>query len=136
MCHRRIGLVLAAMLALGFSDAARGEATNSKTLTVAVVTSQSVFGNVQANLDQFEQLIGEAAALGARLVCFPELALVGYSTHADVLNAAQPIPGPATERVAQIARRHQVYVSAGMAERDEQQHHIAQVVVGPEGYMG
>jgi predicted amidohydrolase len=60
----------------------------------------------------------------------------GYSTHTDVLKAAQPIPGPATDRLAAIARQHNVFVSVGMAERDAERHYIAQVVVGPSGYLG
>lgn len=138
MKKRQIGLTLAAIVWLGVAHAAtaHGEEAVPKTLKVAVVTSHSVFGDVAANLDHFEQLIREAATGGARLVCFPELALVGYSTHADVLKAAQPIPGPASERLVEIARRHNVYISAGMAERDEARHHIAQIVVGPTGYLG
>src|SRR5262245_61026986 len=136
MCQRRIGVILAAILAIGDSETIRCVEASPRSLTVAVVTSQSVFGDVRANLDHFEKLISEAAAAGARLVCFPELALVGYSIHTDVLKAAQPIPGPATARLAEVARRYNVYVSVGMAERDEQRHHIAQVVVGPSGYLG
>jgi predicted amidohydrolase len=136
MDYRRTILALAALLPLAFSLAARGDEATPKSLKVALITSQSVFGDVQANLDHFEQLIGEAAARGARLVCFPELALVGYSTHADVLKAAQPIPGPASDRLAEMARRHNVFISAGIAERDDQRHHIAQIVVGPSGYLG
>jgi predicted amidohydrolase len=136
MYHRRIGLALAAMLSLDISVAVRGDETAPRSLTVAVITSQSVFGDVQANLDHFEQLIGEASGGGARLVCFPELALVGYSTHADALKVAQPIPGPATDRLAEIARRRNVYLSVGMAERDAERHYIAQIVVGPKGYLG
>jgi predicted amidohydrolase len=136
MCQRRNCLVLAAILAMGISEAVRGGEATPRSLTVAVVTSQSAFGDVRVNLDHFEKLISEAAAGGARLVCFPELALVGYSVHVDVLKAAQPIPGPAIDRLAEITRRHNIYVSVGMAEREEQRHHIAQAVVGPSGYLG
>jgi predicted amidohydrolase len=136
MDNRRVGLLLAAILLLGFPLSARGDEATPSSLTVAVITSQSVFGDIPANLDHFEQLAGEAAARGARLVCFPELALVGYSFHTDVLKFAQPIPGSATDRLSSIARRHNVYLSVGLAERDEQRHYIAQVVVGPAGYLG
>jgi predicted amidohydrolase len=105
-------------------------------LTVAVVSPRCVFADVEANLSHFTKLVEEANAKGARLVCFPELALTGYSTHADVLKAAQEIPGPATRKLEALARRLDVYISAGLAERDGEQHYIAQVLVGPQGYMG
>jgi predicted amidohydrolase len=107
-----------------------------KSLTVAVVSSTSVFGDVSANLAHFEQLVGEAAAQGARLVCFPELSLVGYATHPDILKSAEPVPGPTSDRLAQIAERYNVFISAGMAERNGERHHITQILVGPEGYLG
>ena len=47
---------------------------------MAVVSSNSVFCDPDANLKHFEALIKEAAEKGARLVCFPELALMAYST--------------------------------------------------------
>lgn len=103
---------------------------------MAVVTSASRFGDVQANLAHFEQLIAEAAAAGTRLVCFPELVLTGYSTHPEILKSAEPIPGPATDRLAEMARQHNVYLSVGMAERAGEQHHIAQILVGPAGFLG
>ena len=116
--------------------AAEQTAEERASLKVAVVSSTSVFGDVQANLAHFTKLIEQAAAQDARLVCFPELALVSYSTHKDVLKSAEEIPGPTTHKLAALAKRLDVFISMGMAERDGQQHHIAQIVVGPDGYLG
>ena len=107
-----------------------------KTLTVAVASSHSEFCDVEANLKHFETLIKEAAGKGARLVCFPELALMAYSTEKEILDVAEPIPGPSTEKLAAITRSHNVYLSVGMAEQDGEKYHIAQAVIGPEGYIG
>jgi predicted amidohydrolase len=129
---------------LGFAAltfcASRGDEISSdneaKTLTVAVVSSHSDFCDVDANLKHFEALIEEAAGKGARLVCFPELALMAYSTEKQILAVAETIPGPSTEKLGSIARSHDVYLSVGMAERHGEKYHIAQVVVGPDGYIG
>jgi predicted amidohydrolase len=107
-----------------------------KTLTVAVVSSNSVFCDPDANLKHFEAMIKEAAEKGARLVCFPELALMAYSTEKEILDVAEPIPGASTEKLEAIARSHDVYLSVGMAEKDGEKYHIAQAVVGPGGYIG
>jgi predicted amidohydrolase len=111
-------------------------ARSAKSLTVAVVSPRCVFGDVRENLNHFASLIEEAAAKGARLVCFPELALTSYSTDAAILQSAEEIPGPVTKELESLAKRLGVYISVGMAERDGPRHHIAQVLVGPSGYLG
>jgi len=62
--------------------------------------------------------------------------LTSYSTHTEVLRSAEEIPIPATKKLEAIAKRLDVYISVGMAERDGERHHIAQVLVGPQGYLG
>jgi len=108
----------------------------AESLTVAVVSPRCVFGDVESNLNHFTDLVEEAAAKQARLICFPELALTSYSTHTEVLRSAEEIPVPATKKLEAIAKRLDVYISVGMAERDGERHHIAQVLVGPQGYLG
>ena len=123
------------MLASAVSAAEPGD-SSAQTLKVAVVSPRCVFADVNANLVHFTEFIEQAAAKDARLVCFPELALVSYSTHKEVLQAAEEIPGPTTKKLEAIARRLNVYISVGMAERDGKRHHIAQILVGPKGYLG
>ncbi len=108
----------------------------AKTLTVAVVSSHSEFCDVEANLKHFESLIKEAKGRGARLVCFPELALMAYSTEKEILDVAEQIPGPSTAKLEAIARSFDVYLSVGMAEKAGEEYHIAQAVIGPDGYIG
>ena len=111
--------------------------TSEVTLKVAVVSSRSVFADADANFEHFAELIEQAVKNDARLVCFPELALVSYSTHKEVLKSAEEIPdGPTTKKLVAIAKRLDVYISVGMAERDGERHHIAQILVGPDGYLG
>jgi len=107
-----------------------------ESLTVAVVSSNSVFCDPNANFKHFESLIREAAGKGARLVCFPELALMAYSTEKEILDVAEEIPGPSTEKLEAIAQSLDVYLSVGMAEKAGEKYHIAQAVIGPEGYIG
>ena len=66
---------------------------------VGLAQLNSVLGDSSANLERAMPYIAEAAGQGADLVMFPELYLQGY--RADELNAttAEPIPGPATERL-------------------------------------
>ena len=107
-----------------------------QTLTVAVVSSQSQWGDLDANLAHFASLAARAADKGARLVCFPELSLTSYTTDPAVLQIAEKIPGPATEKLCEIAASLKVFLSAGMAEKARGRYHVAQIVVGPDGYLG
>ena len=105
-------------------------------LRVAVVSSRSRFCDISANLRHFETLSRRAAGRGARLVCFPELALTSYTIDPRILDIAEKIPGPATDRLAEVAHRLDVYISMGLAERSAGRYYIAQAVVGPDGYLG
>ncbi len=129
-------LAIALLIAGSVSAEEPNTETTEPTLKVAVVSPRCVFADVRANLSHFTELIEQAAEQEARLVCFPELALVSYSTHKDVLKVAEEIPGPVTRALEAIAKRLDVYISVGMAERDDNRHHITQILVGPEGYLG
>ena len=106
------------------------------TLNVAVVSSNSKFCDVEANVRHFETLIKKASEQGARLVCFPELALTSYTTAPESLVAAEKIPGPLTDELTRIAKRNSVFISAGVAEKAGSRYYVAQLVVGPKGYLG
>jgi predicted amidohydrolase len=134
--HVAMVIVVVASIVCGAQGNDTSPGDETKTLTVAVVSSQSEFCDVEANLKHFESLIREAKGRGARLVCFPELALMAYSTEKEILDVAEEIPGPSTARLEAIARSHDVYLSVGMAEKDGEEYHIAQAVIDPDGYIG
>jgi N-carbamoylputrescine amidase len=72
------------------------------------------------NLDKAIESIGAAAARGAQVVCLPELFQTQYfcqREEAVLFDLAEPIPGPATERLAEAARRHGVVLVASLFER-------------------
>ena len=105
-------------------------------LKTAVVSSQSEFCAVDKNLNHFSTLIKKASATGAGLVCFPELALSCYTTHPNILEVAQKIPGPITEELEALAKKFNTFLSIGAPEKTRGKFYIAQIVVGPNGYLG
>ncbi|GIW43049.1 MAG: nitrilase [Candidatus Binatia bacterium] len=68
--------------------------------------------NKAENLDKAEAWMERAAQLGARLVVLPEVfSWRGRAEHE--CDAAEPIPGPTTERLARLARKLRLYLLAG-----------------------
>jgi N-carbamoylputrescine amidase len=64
--------------------------------------------------------IREAARLGANIVCLPELFRTQYFCQREDLrlfDLAEPIPGPSTARLAEVARELRVAIIASLFER-------------------
>lgn len=93
----------------------------------------------EAVLDQVVRNIEAAADGGARVVCFPELSTsiyFPYELDSAWQRLAEPVPGPATDRVAAAARAAGVYVVFPMYERvREGELYNSAVVVGPDGQL-
>jgi N-carbamoylputrescine amidase len=89
------------------------------TLMVALVQERD-HGSVDANLAVIEQRVAEAAARGARLILLQELHNGPYfCQHESVaeFDRAEAIPGPSTERLGALAKRHGVVLVASLFER-------------------
>jgi N-carbamoylputrescine amidase len=106
-------------------------------LRIAAVVMQSVLGQVQDNLDRMKAWVGEAASEGADLVCFPEVNLTGYSVSEIIRSVAEPIPGPLSRAVVDVARESGILILAGLIEKDgEGRIFASHLVVSPEGLQG
>jgi len=69
------------------------------------------------NVESFARLIEQAAVERPDIICLPEeMTLVG--TGLTYAAAAEPIPGPTTQRLGELARRHRTYIVAGLLERE------------------
>lgn len=102
-----------------------------------MISFAAEFGDTQRNLDRMVPLIEEAAELGAKLVCLPEIALQGYHTDLPKMRReAEAIDGPSCSRLIEEAQRHDLVVSVGMALREGERVFNAQVFLGPKGPLG
>ena len=81
---------------------------------------------------QFAPLIEEAARQKADLVVLPE-SLTFYASGKGFVECAEPIPGPSTEYFGELARQHDLYLVAGLTERDEPLVYNTAVLIGPDG---
>lgn len=89
------------------------------TLPVALIQEKN-HGDAQANLDVIEQRVAEAAKRGARLVLLQELHNGAYFCQhesVDGFDLAEPIPGPSTRRLGELARQHKVVLVSSLFEK-------------------
>ncbi len=102
----------------------------------ACVQAEPAILDREATIDRLDALTAEAAAAGARLVVFPEAfvpaypssvwakALAGWAdprakaAFALLAREAVAMPGPAADRIAQTAARHDVWLVTGVTEVD------------------
>ncbi len=104
-------------------------------VTVAVSQLDPRIGDTEGNLVRVTEAIQTAEA---DLVVLPECALQGYGYDLPLEAAAiaQPVPGPATERVAEVCRAEGRHAVFGLIERVGDRYYNSAVLVGPEGVVG
>lgn len=101
--------------------------------TMAVVQAEPVFMDREGSVQKAIRLIADAAEKGARLIVFPEAFIAGYpdwiwhippgemalnqSLYARWLQSTVIIPSSATDTLAAVAKKHNVYLAVGINER-------------------
>jgi len=121
---------------------------------VGVVQAGSVVFDREATLDKLAKLAAEAGAGGARLVVFPEAFLSGYPRGVDfgtVIGNRTPegreqfrrywessvdVPGPAVDRLVEIAAENDQHLVVGVVERDGGTLYCTALFVSPDGLLG
>lgn len=87
---------------------------------------------LQDNLRRHVAFIDKAVAQGAEFVGFPELSLNGYRFGKDMIWLS--LDGPELRALGDVAKKHGLWLSAGLAERDKAgKTWNTQVVIGPDG---
>src|SRR2546429_520459 len=114
----------------------RGYAPMEAPVKVACVQAEPVILDREATIEKLAALTGQAAAEGAQLVVFPETfvsvypssawarALAGWAdprakaAFALLSRTAVEVPGPAADRLGEIARENGVWLVTGVNETD------------------
>lgn len=105
-------------------------------IRIAAVSMNGRLGEPEAVLTEIADWTAKAVAEGAELIFFPELVVHGHCTP-NTYELAEAVPdGPSTQRLCQIAREHNVVLSAGLSEKENNLVFNTQIVAGPEGYIG
>jgi len=93
------------------------------------------------NLRRQAALIEQAAKAGARIICTPELFRTQYFCQVEdhrFFKLAEPIPGPTTNVMCKLARRHAAVIVASVFERRASglYHNSAAVIDADGGILG
>ncbi len=108
--------------------------------TAAAVQFHPVLFDVDGNLATMARLVEEAAARGARLVVLPELATTGYEGGERFFEMAEPaaVGSRSVDAMAELCRRHGLYLAYGFAERDQLIRDLlynSVALLGPDGAL-
>lgn len=119
--------------------------------TTLAAANVNIEHNKARNLKCFVELIDEAAVHEVDVLVLPEVGLQGYADFALAAGSkeradqkryyaleAETIPGPATDVITDAARRHDMFVQIGLAERALNGNVIfnSTALVGPKGLVG
>lgn len=91
----------------------------SEIFTIGLV-QMSCSPDPDQNLEKAGEQVREAARIGAQIVCLPELFRTQYFCQredAALFDLAEPVPGPTTEYLSQIAREKKIVVITSIFER-------------------
>jgi nitrilase len=120
---------------------------------VAVVQAGAVLFDAEACVAKAVRLIGEASAMGAKVILFPEAFIGGYPKGLNYglvvgardaagreefrlyLDAAIDVPGAQTYRLGEAAAAHGAYVVIGVIERDGGTCYCTVLFFGPNGTL-
>jgi len=101
---------------------------------VCLVQMRSEKFNVKGNLDKVFKFLED---LGERfgIACLPELFNVGYLLYDRFKEFSEPIPGPTTKFLGELARNFSTHIVGGIAERDPATNDVynSSVLIGPSG---
>jgi len=121
---------------------------------VACVQAEPVAFDRAATIDKLEGLVGEVAAAGARLALFPETFVPVYPSNrwvrylagwggpeagaarevfARLMQQSVTVPGPDSDRLAEIARANDLWLAVGVNELDGGTIYNSLLVYSPDG---
>jgi nitrilase len=121
---------------------------------VACVQAESALFDRSGTIDKVDALAGQVAANGARLALFPEAFVPAYpssrwvgflagagadgdarAVYARLARESVTVPGPDSDRLAQIARTHDLWLAIGANELERGTIYNALLIYSPAGEL-
>ncbi|MBN1347925.1 carbon-nitrogen hydrolase family protein [candidate division KSB1 bacterium] len=108
------------------------DAQEMKSIKVAMCQIVALDGDRAGNFIRIENALQEAKQNGAELACFPETCIYGW-VNSGAHQRAHPIPGADSDRLCELARKYQLHLAIGLAEKDGPNLHDSAVLIDDRG---
>lgn len=103
-------------------------------MVIAIAQIYCQDGDHAGNVQRIEQAIQSAKAQGAALVLFPESILYGW-LNPEAHTKADPIPGPDSDILCNMAKKHQIHLCIGLDEKDGDQLFGSAILIDDQGKL-
>ncbi len=117
-----------------------GKSLSSRKVTLGLI-QMSCGADPKRNFEKALKRITQVARKGAQVICLQELFCSQYFCQTEdhaYFKMAEPVPGPKTETLGQLAKQHQVVIIAPLFEkRAEGLYHNTAAIIDADGiYLG
>lgn len=117
---------------LSLKEAPEAKPRMAKLATVHYIASGGK--TAMDNCRQFARFIEQAGQEKVDLLVLPEtLTQTGHGM--NYIDVAEPIPGPSTDYFSELAKQHNLYIVAGLVEKDGHLMYNTSALIGPEGEL-
>lgn len=104
-----------------------------RALTIAVVQTASINGDISANLKSAEGYVIQAASQGAQLVLMPELMPTGYELTPKIWDSAETMNGATVTWMKNTSRKYSLWLGASFLQADGGNFFNTFVITNPDG---
>ena len=102
-------------------------------LRLALIQMRVEPGAKQGNLQRAARLVSETAGRGAQIAILPEALTVGWTDSRSATLADEIPTGETCSFLRELARRHAIFLCAGVVERAGEKIFNSAVLIGPDG---
>lgn len=101
-------------------------------IRIALAQIFSLDGDRTGSFVRIENAIREAKGGAADIICFPETAILGW-VNPEAHKRACPIPGEDSKRLCELAKKYEIFLCAGLAEKDARKLYDSAVLINKKG---
>jgi predicted amidohydrolase len=101
-------------------------------IRIAMAQIFSLDGDRAGNFVRIENAIREAKAGAADIVCFPETIILGW-VNSEAHERAYAIPGEDSDHLCELAKKYEIFLCAGLAEKEGTKLYDSAVLIDDKG---
>lgn len=107
---------------------------SARNVRIAICQILVIDSDREGNFRRIEYALESAAAQHADIAVFPESSILGWE-NPDAHKLATPIPGEDSDRIAALARKHNLMIAIGLDEKDGDRLYDSAILVDRSGKL-